>query len=92
MADARHHRGYPKGPRLQMTPAWKARVLAALAENAKAGREPANPTELSRVLGADKAGIHKMLLTEQQASKYVRGTCKVLGLEEPMVPVADDEW
>lgn len=91
MAD-RSGKKYPRGPRLQMTPEWKQRVLTALALNAESGRVPANPTDLARLIGADKAGVHKMLLGPQQASKYVRAICLMLDLDEPMAPVVDDEW
>ena len=75
-----------------MTPEWKQRVLTALALNAESGRVPANPTDLARLIGADKAGVHKMLMGTQQASKYVRAICLMLDLDEPMAPVVDDDW
>lgn len=67
-------------------------MLEALALNAEAGRVPANPTDLARLLGADKAGVHKLLLTEQQASKYMRAISQMLRINEAYEPVVDDEW
>lgn len=78
-----------------MSPAWKARVLAALAANAVAGRAPKSVRELARMIRADKAGILRALSDGQHASKYVRPICVLLGIDEPMVEnpsVTDDEW
>ena len=92
MADHRSHKKYPRGPRLGVTKEWKSRVLEALALNAEAGRVPANPTDLARLLGSDKAGVHKLLFTEQQASKYMRAISQMLNISEAYEPVVDDEW
>lgn len=75
-----------------MTPEWKAKVRAALDLNAEAGRVPANPKDLARLLGADPAGIYRMLRPGQLGSKYVRPVCKLLGLDEPTSATVDDEW
>jgi hypothetical protein len=83
---------YPRGPRLGVTKEWKARVLEELALNAEAGRVPANPTDLARLIGADKAGVHKLLFGEQQASKYMRAISQIMRINEAYEPVVDDEW
>lgn len=97
MTHARHPKQYPRGqkmPKLQMTEQWKALVLSVLADNNKAGRSPRNPTELARLVGSDKAGMHKMLLSDQPTSKFVRPVCVALGITEPMRPssISQDEW
>lgn len=84
-----------KHPKLPMTASWKQKVLGILDENDKANRSPRNPTELARLVGSDKAGMHKMLLTDQQVSKFVRPVCKALNIDEPMQATPDipqDEW
>lgn len=75
-----------------MTPEWKAKVLSILDLNAESGRVPGNPTDLARLIGADKGGIHRALMTKQPGSKYVRAICKLLDIDEPKLPVIDDEW
>lgn len=81
---------------MQLTPAWKARVLQALKANERAGRSPDSPAALARAIGADKSGLNKMLVGDQPSYKYAKQICEVLGIDEPMVPnpaiVEDDEW
>lgn len=64
--------------------------------NAKAGRTPSSPAELSRMIGADKSGLTKMLTGDQPSYKYTRQICDVLGIDEPMIAnpaiVEEDEW
>lgn len=88
MPHARHPKQYPVGaahPKLQVTPGWKARVAEALRENSRNGRTPRNRAELARAIGADKAGLGKMLDTEQPTYKYVRQICEVLHIDEPTI-------
>jgi hypothetical protein len=101
MPDARHPKQYPKGskyPKMQLTPAWKAKVRQVLEDNAKNGRQPANPAELARMVGASKTGLLKMLNTDQPTYKYTKQICDVLRIDLPMIAnpsipeIEDDEW
>lgn len=92
MSKARHPKPYNKGPRKQMTPAWKARVVEKLKENEAVGASPANLAELAAVLPkADKAGIYRTFNTPQMSSSYVDAICELLDISLPLVEAADDE-
>lgn len=93
MASARHPKAYPKGPGIPLTTAWKRKVLDVLAANEATGRTPASIRELSRMIGADPAGIGRMLSGNQPSNKFTRKICALLGIDEPMIerPVARDE-
>lgn len=95
MSDARHPKQYPRGPKQQVTPAWKARVLQTLTANARFGRSPASLAELAREVGADKGGLHTMLHGEQTTSKFSDRICQVLHIDPPMISnpeITEDEW
>jgi hypothetical protein len=79
---------------MQMTAAWKRRVLERLEANRRIDRSPRNVAELARAVGADKGGISRALQTDQPSSKYVPEICRVLGLDMPMIEnsVDDAEW
>lgn len=85
MSHARRPKQYPSGPAQPVTKAWKQRVLSTLHANRAAGRSPSTPSELARVVGADKAGLIEMLKGDQATSRYARQICDVLGIEPAMV-------
>lgn len=70
--------------RREMTPAWKQRVLAVLAANKEAKREPSTLAGLAKAVKADKRGIYVTFETDQTASSYVDAICEVLGIEPPL--------
>jgi hypothetical protein len=96
--DQRHKREYPEGPRRELTDEWRDRVKRKLAENAAKipPIEPTNAAELARALGADKAGIGRMLLPSsnpkaQQTSAWVDAVCDILGIPSPTVAITPDD-
>lgn len=92
MSTARHPKPYNKGPRKQMTPAWKARVVEKLKENEAAGASPANLAEMAALLAkADKAGIYRTFNTPQMSSSYVDAICELLEIAPPLVEATDED-
>jgi hypothetical protein len=82
---ARSKRPYPEGDRVQMTPAWKALVLAEM-ERRGWGRE-----RLATELGVDRSLIYKIFPTspredEVMNSAIVPQMCELLSLPPPMEP------
>lgn len=96
MAKGRRAKPYVKGPRKQMTMAWKRLVVARLAENERSGKQPANTAQLAKAVGSDKRGMYVTLdldlpLDEQQmSSAYVDAICDVLKIGQPLVESSDD--
>lgn len=88
MGDRKRPKKYPAYPKKEMTPSWKASVLAKLVENEVDGLHPANLAELARSLKADKHGIYKMFEPEQRTSKWVVPICELLDLPLPMVDLS----
>lgn len=98
MADARHPKKYPKGPKhpkLPINDGWRRAVLARLEANRAAERPPRNEAELARTVGADKGGLHEVLHGDQATYKYARQISEILGIGDAMVnnpQLTDDEW
>ncbi len=81
-----------KGAAREMTPEWKALVLAKLAENKRNKQSPATLAELTRRINADKRGIYVTFKTDQTTSKYVDAICSVLEIDPPLTkPTSDEE-
>lgn len=102
MADARHPKPYPRGPKhpkSPVSPAWKRRVDEALEANKRAGRRPATRAELARMAKADKGGLNKMLDGAQASYKFARVVSELLNIPPAVVDnpdladgVSTDEW
>ena len=88
MADPRHKRAYPKGPRREMTQAWKHAVRAALKNNKQSNRRPSDQRQLADAIGVHKTAITKMF--EARTSALVDPICEVLALAQPMVALDPD--
>lgn len=80
-----------KGEAREMTPEWKAAVIAKLADNKKHKRSPDSLAELARRVGADKRGFYVTFKTNQTTSKYVDAICAVLEIDPPLVKPTGDE-
>lgn len=82
MADVAPREGtrksYPSGPALQMTTAWKRRVLDWLE------REGKSQGQLGELVGSDQSTIYRMLETDQRTSKLVLAVCLVTGIPLPL--------
>ena len=89
MADPRHKRKYPDGPRQQMTEDWKVRVKSRLAENKATNAFPVDQSELATAIGVHKTAITKMF--QAQSSALVEDVCRVLSIDPPLVAAAPDE-
>lgn len=95
VGDARHKRRPPKGTRDQMTPKWKADVIAELERRGADASDPAwfgrARVELARQLGVDKSAIGKLLAPatpskpEQTSSTLVPRISKILGVALPVL-------
>jgi hypothetical protein len=95
MAKGRRAKPYKDGTRKQMTLAWKKRVLAALDENKRTGKQPANLAQLASVLKADKRGIYVTFDVDaeppQMSSVYVDDICELLNIAPPMLEASTDD-
>lgn len=78
MGDARHKRRYPRGPRVEMTPQWKALVRAKLR-----GDNGWSAQKLADAVGVHKSAIGKMLKPEQTASAIVVQVSRALEIPTP---------
>lgn len=84
MGDARHKRPYMRGPRREMTEAWKRDVVAKLRE-IKMTR-----AALAAAVGAKSAAsITQMLGRTQHSSVWVDKVCRVLQIDPPSIGVAE---
>jgi hypothetical protein len=95
MAKGRKGKDYREGPRKQMTIAWKLLVTKTLADNEKEKREPANLSQLSKMIpGSDKTGIYRTFSLEleppQMSSVYVDDICALLKISPPLVEATSD--
>jgi hypothetical protein len=79
VGDARHKKPYPRGKLRQMTPAWKRRVRERMHQL------ELTDAELGRRVKSDKAGIGKILDTDQTSSKFVDAICAELDIDAPFV-------
>lgn len=85
MANSRSKRPYPEGERVQMTPAWKALVVAEL------GKRGWSRSRLALELGVERSLVYRLFPTaprsdEVMGSAVVPLVCEILGLHAPMVP------
>jgi hypothetical protein len=104
MADARHPKPYPRGPKhpkLGVNNHWKRRVDEALEANRRLGKRPRTRAELARMVKADKSGLNSMLDSDQPTYKYARVITELLHIPPAYVdnpeltdgePVPEDEW
>lgn len=95
MADERHKRPYPKGPRREVTPEWRARVDAVLRENASKNVSPRDRSELAREIRVHKTAMSALFGTAKkkpaQSSALVEPISKLLGIQPPTRPVNPDD-
>lgn len=103
MADARHPKPYPRGPKhpkLSVNKQWKKRVDEALEANARSGRRPRSRKELARLIRADPAGLNRVLDGDQGSYKYAKQISELLAIPPAQVdnpelsdgPIQEDEW
>jgi|SRR5882672_6941320 len=85
MANSRTKRPYPEGERVQMTPAWKALVIAALEQRKWSRSRLASEIRVERSLIYRLFPLHPRE-DEVMGSAVVPEICEVLGLPAPMVP------
>lgn len=96
MAKSRQAKHYVEGPRREMTIAWKERVHAKLAEFKKTGKQPANLSQLAKMIPSDKAGIYRAFDLEADdpqtalSAHYIDRICTLL-LIEPPAHVGDEQ-
>ena len=96
MGKARHPRTYNEGQRKQMTPEWKALVLARLKENKRNGKKPGSIGAMANMLlssdgkKADKTGIGRTFNTDQTSSSYVDAICELLEIAPPLAETSPD--
>jgi len=72
--------------RRDMTPQWKANVLARLAENHKRGVHPRTQAELAEAVGLSKSGLGRLFdpRRNQTASAFVDPISTTLRLSVPL--------
>lgn len=85
MGDARHKRKYATGALKQVTPEWKASVIAALKELGQ------TKTWLADQIGCDKSALTVMLRPSTTVSRLVDPICAVLKLPPPLVGADVDQ-
>lgn len=76
---------YPRGPKKQLTPEWKAAVRARLSELGQDHRW------LERQIKAGRGMVTRMLSDEQNTSALVDRVCEVLNVPKPMSEVESPE-
>jgi hypothetical protein len=93
MGRARHPKPYKKG-KSQITIPWKRRVLAKLAQNKLAKKQPANLEQLKDSVGATKGALNSTFDLEkdppQLTSAYATDITEMLGIEPPLIEADDD--
>ncbi len=74
-------RAYPKGPKQQLTPAWKVLVRDKLAEMGRDHRW------LEAQIASGRGMVAKMLSDDQHTSALVGEVCRVLGISQPVAVI-----